>query len=80
MTFAELKAQIDQQRPPCARVEWQGEGGHFIVLTGYQIKGRKKYTLVEDPDSGQSTYDFQTFLTAYQSLGTCIHSYNTKPV
>ena len=79
VTFAQLQTAIDQDRPLCAYVEWQGGGGHFVVLSGYRVSGTDQYVTVEDPNSGQSMYDFQVFLTGYETIGTCTGTYNTQP-
>jgi hypothetical protein len=78
MTFAELRADVTVQRPMCARIEWQGGTGHFVVLVGYADLDGTRYITVEDPAAGQSVYDFEQFLSAYEGSGRCTHAYWTR--
>src|ERR1051325_4348522 len=33
--FGGMRAEIDAARPVCARIGWEGGGGHFVVIDGY---------------------------------------------
>jgi hypothetical protein len=35
LTFAELQRELLAKRPVCARIEWEGGGAHFVVISGF---------------------------------------------
>ena len=50
---------------------------HAVVLEGYQASGAETVA-VEDPWYGPSSWDYQTFQTAYQDSGSWTVSRFTK--
>jgi len=78
MTFKELQAAMLEKAPMCARVEWQGGSGHFVVISGYVALSGVQYVTIEDSLTGQSQYEFQEFLTRYEGSGRCTHAYWTR--
>jgi papain like cysteine protease AvrRpt2 len=58
-----IAAELSAQRPVCARTEWQGGGGHFAAIVGYDPASDKLH--IEDPFWGTSETDFATFCEAY---------------
>lgn len=66
--FALIKEQIDLGLPVCIRVAWnRGAGeGHFLMITGYNEVGRRKYVHVEDSIWGSGFYSLSDFANSYQ--------------
>ena len=75
--YSTLKAEIDAGRPLVVRIVWSGGGAHAVVLEGYQASGAETVA-VEDPWYGPSSWDYQTFQTAYQDSGSWTVSRFTK--
>ena len=69
-----LKAEIDQCRPFCLRIGWNGGGGHFVTVYGYS---RRSLT-IGDPFYGNSVVTYATFPGSYQGGGTWTDNYTTK--
>lgn len=69
-----VKAEIDQCRPFCLRIAWNGGGGHFVAVYGYQ--GR--HVNIGDPWYGNSVVTYAAFPNTYQGGGTWTDSYTTK--
>ncbi|MEP1354229.1 MAG: papain-like cysteine protease family protein [Tateyamaria sp.] len=95
LSFTEVVAEIENDRPVCVRVVWyQGLGdGHFLVITGY-IKGESGEiadVMVEDSYHGPSIHTFEAFQRFYRTTvqtpegqelpqdGRWTHSYCTQP-
>lgn len=75
-TFAYIQQEIDADRPVGVRIGWYNDGGHFVVLSGYDDSNGLQNVFVEDPWYGPSTYDYNAFSTAYQSgAGSWTHTY-----
>jgi hypothetical protein len=62
-------------RPICARTAWSGGGAHFVAITGF-VAG--DLIEIDDPISGVSEVDYDTFVTAYQGSGSWTHTYFIK--
>lgn len=70
LSFPDVRQEIDAGLPVCVRIGWAEGGGHFVVLSGYrQSPSGGSKVEVEDPGYGQSTVDFDEFLTAYKDSG-----------
>ena len=67
ISYADISQEVDNNRPVAVRIGWYGDGGHFVVLGGYDDSGGAQIVDVEDPRYGPSTYDYTQFCTAYQS-------------
>ncbi len=73
----QLCAEIDEQRPLCARVQWQGGGAHFVAIVGYLEDG--DLIAVEDPFWGPSDIAYNTFCTHYTTQqGSWTDAYYTS--
>jgi hypothetical protein len=76
MPYGDILHAIDGNKPVALRMGWYGDGGHFIVLDGYDDSGGSQIVDVEDPWYGPSTYDYTQFCTGYQSgTGKWTHTY-----
>jgi len=75
-TMADVKAEIDNNRPLCARIGWSGGGGHAVALDGYNQDFNM--VAVDDPWYGPSDVDLTVFQTAYKGSGTWTHKYKVK--
>lgn len=49
LSFAQLKAQIDQGLPVGFSWGWSGGGGHMMVAIGYRTANGKNYVTIHDP-------------------------------
>jgi hypothetical protein len=75
---ATIQTELGASRPICCRIGWNGGGGHFVAISGYQNDGTDEEVTVEDPFFGQSQVNLATFTTAYQNDGVWTHTYYTK--
>lgn len=73
-TQAAIKAEIDQCRPFCLRIGWNGGGGHFVTVYGYSRRG----LTIGDPFYGNSVVDYAAFPSTYQGGGAWTDNYTTK--
>jgi len=76
-TMNQIKQEIDNNRPLCVRIEWNGGGGHIVAIDGYNQS--LDMVAVDDPSAGSSDIDLTIFQTAYQGVGTWTHSYWVGP-
>lgn len=76
LTFQELKAEIDNNRPVEAYIQWSGSGAHVILLTGYY--DNEDVDVMDPLTDGIVRKSFQAVKTAdgmgqwtmtYQNLG-----------
>lgn len=83
-TPAEIRGEIANNHPLCARVAWFEGGAHFVVIAGYAEVLRPDGTYqigglaIADPWWGVSDMDFGDFPNAYAKCGRCTDSYYTK--
>lgn len=74
-----VENQIAKGAPLGVRIGWQGGGGHFIAVVGYDDSQPGAETVtVADPLYGPSIVSYSTFLNSYQGSGSWTHSYFTK--
>jgi hypothetical protein len=79
MLYAEICAAIMAQRPPCCRIAWDGDNGHFVAVVGYTDDGQGSGRLeVRDPLYGASSYEYDDFCRRYRINGIWTHSYATR--
>ncbi|MEO8591702.1 MAG: papain-like cysteine protease family protein [Candidatus Solibacter sp.] len=80
MTFAEVKAQIDNQLPVCVYIHWPGEDiGHFILISGYQEVDGRQYVYVMDPRYGGGPMPYNRVVSNYNlERGKWQFSYRLK--
>jgi hypothetical protein len=81
LPFSEIQKHIKAKLPVCARIEWEGGGGHFVVISGYRQPGRILEVVDPAPDAdgvitGDDVEDdveewqYEAFLSAYGEGGT----------
>jgi hypothetical protein len=74
--FEEISQEIDARRPVCARIEWQGEGSHFVVITGYEVlRSGARHVAVADPQYPGSMMDFEEFQDSYHGDGKWVETF-----
>jgi hypothetical protein len=73
--LATIKAEINQCRPFCLRIGWNGGGGHFVTVYGYGFNRLN----IGDPFYGNSVVVYATFPSTYQGGGTWTDNYTTQP-
>lgn len=76
ITFAELMGEIDKQMAVCCHISWNGGGGHFVAIVGYDQN--TKDVLVADPFYGVDLVPYDTFVSSYNGMGTWDYTYLTK--
>jgi Papain-like cysteine protease AvrRpt2 len=77
-SFEAVRGEIDAGRPLAWRIGWEGGGGHFAVIEGYQRFG-EPWVAVEDPWWGSSDVAVSTLTGgSYQGTGRWTHSYFTR--
>jgi hypothetical protein len=75
-SFPYIQQQINSNCPVGVRIGWIGDGGHFVVVSGYDDTNGNQMVDVEDPIYGPSVYDYNAFCTGYQSgAGTWTDTY-----
>jgi len=74
--WATLSQEVDARRPLCLRIGWNGGGGHFVVVSGYDTAA--EMIDVKDPFFGDSSVTYATFPDAYHTGGLWTHSYMTQ--
>jgi hypothetical protein len=81
LSFGELQQQLDAHRPVCVRIEWDGGGGHAVVVTGYQLlSSGARLVDVADPLYPDCTVDYEELANAYQGDGRWTDSFLVKAV
>ena len=78
VSWQEIDSQLKKGIVLCARVEWHGGGGHFMVIHGTSSNGITKYLHIDDPIHGKSVPAYDKFLNDYLGLGSWTHTYYTK--
>ena len=74
IALTSIKAEINQCRPFCLRIAWNGGGGHFVTVYGYS----RKLIDIGDPWYGNSIVSYDSFPSTYQGGGAWTDSYTTK--
>lgn len=76
--WSTITGEIDAGRPLAFRIGWNGGGGHFAVIEGYQRIG-EQWVAVDDPWYGASDVAVSTLTGgSYQGSGTWSHTYFTE--
>lgn len=75
--MSQVQAEIDADKPLCARVEWSDGNGHFVVISGYDVATDS--LTIRDPYYGTSTVTMTRFKSSYQTTGRWTHSFKTQP-
>jgi len=72
--LATIKAEVNACRPFCLRIAWNGGGGHFVTVYGYNWWGIN----IADPWYGNSIMAYGPFPSSYNGGGTWTDNYTTK--
>jgi hypothetical protein len=86
------KTEIDAGRPVGARIAWQDNSGHFVLICGYSVDGSGNVGLfVADPECGfpppggcagmpsiTPSIPYGAFFSNYGGFGSCSHIYRTR--
>ena len=78
ITRDDLRSEIVQGRPVCARTAWSGGGAHFVAIAGFNFLRTDDLIEIHDPVSGVSNVDYDVFTTSYLGSGSWTHSYFTR--
>ena len=70
--------EIAAGRPVGVRLGWNGGGGHFPLVDGYQNDPETPTIEVKDPIYGTSTQDFNSFPSSYQGGAAWTNTYFTQ--
>lgn len=79
----QIVEEVDDSRPLCARVVWQGGGSHYLTIVGYaKPAGTLPHCMtgvaVADPWFGLSDIDYADFPKRYAIGGIATDSYYTR--
>lgn len=72
--LSKIKNEISNCRPFCLRIAWNGGGGHFVSVYGFNLQRIN----IADPWYGNSVVPYGPFPSAYQGGGTWTDNYTTK--
>ena len=75
LDFESVAREIDAGRPVAIRINWNGGGAHFVVITGYD-RARGTFT-IEDPWLGRSQLTAEVLRTSYRGIGKWTLTYLT---
>jgi hypothetical protein len=75
-TWDTVTAEIDAGRALGVRIAWEGGGGHFVIVAGYDSNG--EMLEIRDPWWGDSSVAYDSFPDTYQGRGSWTHSYRTQ--
>jgi hypothetical protein len=78
LKFSDIAARltIEDPKPVCARIGWEGDGGHFVAIKGFQ-DGTQQMLLIADPSDGDCLVLYQDFVESYHGFGSWTHYYLT---
>jgi len=76
-TMDNLQLEIDGGRPVCCHISWNGGGGHFVAISGYN-RGTDD-VFIEDPLYGEDSVPFSEFVSSYRGSGSWDFTYYTQP-
>ena len=76
LPLADVQAEIDNGCPIGCHISWSGEGGHFVVIHGYDIINGD--VDVSDPFYGSQTIPYSSFLASYRGAGAWDYTYLTN--
>jgi len=78
VSWSTIKNQLEQGLVVCARIGWNGGGGHFMTIRGVSRIGFTEYLHIDDPIYGKSTLTYSQFANNYRGSGSWTHTYFTK--
>lgn len=73
-----IKSEIEGRCVVGARIGWQGGGGHFVTLFGYNDLTPNGFVYVADPIYGASYTSLANFTSSYLNAGRWTDTYLTK--
>lgn len=73
--YNQIRNEISAQKPVGVRLGWNGGGGHFVTVYGYQNNANIGYIAICDPWYGISVQDYINFPNAYQGGATWSTTY-----
>ena len=77
--YNEIQKEIVARRPLAFRVHWEGGGGHFAVIEGFQNSG-EELVAIADPWNGAWDGPVSTLTDGgYQGTGRWTDTYFTRP-
>ncbi|MDQ2843696.1 MAG: hypothetical protein M3Y72_22180 [Acidobacteriota bacterium] len=78
--FADIRTQINESFPVCARVAWPGQDlAHFVVICGFAVSSSGEPWLdIADPFFPNSTVPYNEFAQAYQGSGIWTDTFLVK--
>jgi hypothetical protein len=85
LTWNDLLAELNQDRPVCVRVAWAGGGAHILAVRGAFTDAAGDHIDVADPYSGYASRLFKDFPSNHGPVvppgatHTWTHSYRTRP-
>lgn len=80
MTYDEIRTEIDNGKPIATRIKWFGGGGHFQVITGWEITpSGEEYITVWDPIYFDTDILYADFASRYHGAELWSHAYFTTP-
>jgi papain like cysteine protease AvrRpt2 len=79
LTFSQLEQELDGSFPVCVRIGWDGGGGHFVVLSGYQqLTSGGQLVDVADPFYGDGTITYDELSFSYAGRGRWTATYPVR--
>lgn len=83
IAFADVRSELEGERPIGCWIRWPDGTGHFVVLNGYATdfgsSPPAELVSVQDPKYGPSDYDYLKFAVSYRKTGTWMFTYFTQP-
>ena len=78
LTFECIQNWVNAQLPVAARMEWRGDGAHFVALDGCKVMSSGQQLVhVQDPDphTSPTLWDYDALVEHYQEDGYWIDTY-----
>jgi hypothetical protein len=80
--FPTLQAELNNERPVCWRILWNGGGGHFAVIYSWAVDAGTELLAIADPKRDTEPIALtmaQLDAGHYRGGGTWTHTYFTQP-
>lgn len=72
----DLRNEIDDDNPVCARTRWSTNEGHFVAITGYEeTRAGQQFVRIDDPFYSRRRMPYDEFRTRYRGDGVWTHTY-----
>jgi len=81
LPFDDIRTQINESLPVCARIGWPGQdAGHFVVVYGFGVSpSGEQWVDVADPFNGYWSMPYNDFTHSYQGDGQWTDTFLTQP-